>query len=119
MGCQMKTAILGFFLFTVGFQASAKEFQEQAMCTSSNPTAAFPRISIQTEPGSPRRALLILSASDGWTQVYSGPVHSTSTSLEFREDTNVISAKFLKSTLRASISFNGDEYVCDERSFGS
>lgn len=116
----MKKVILGLLLTLLGFDIPtyASEFQEQAMCTSLTADAAFPRISIQTEPGHAGRAILILSASDGWTQVYSGPVKSSAASLEFTEDSRVVTAKFLKSTLHASISFNGDEYVCDERSFG-
>jgi len=117
----MKKVILGILLTILGYElpALASEFQEQAMCTSLNLDSSFPRISIQTEAGRAGRAILILSASDGWTQVYSGPVKTSAVSLEFTEDHKVVTAKFLKSTLHATISFNGDEYACDERSFGN
>ena len=116
----MKKIFFGILLTILGFEmpALATEFREQAMCTSTNPAAAFPRISIQTEPTNPKRAILILSASDGWTQVYSGPVRSSKLALAFTEDSNVVTATFLKADLKAHISFNGDDYSCDERSFG-
>ena len=117
----MKKIFFGILLTILGFDLPAfgSEFQEQAMCAALNADAAFPKISIQSEPTNPRRAILILSASDGWTQVYSGPIRSTAAVLEFSEDHKVVSAKFLKSALKATISFNGDDYVCDERSFGN
>jgi hypothetical protein len=117
----MKKAMLGLVFLILGFEipAYASEFQEVAMCATTAPNAAFPRISIQAEPGKANRAILILTASDGWTQVYSGPVKSSSAVLAFDEDTHVVSATFSKSTLRAKISFNGDDYICDERSFGN
>lgn len=116
----MKKIIFGILLTILGFETPVfgTEFREQAMCVSTNPNAAFPKISIQTETQTTKRAILILAASDGWTQVYSGPIHSTDAELTFTEDKNVISARFLKPDLKAKISFNGDDYICDERSFG-
>ena len=116
----MKIAWVGWILTVFGFSipAFAAEYREVAMCSAVSDTAAFPRISIQTEPGQTKRAILILVASDGWTQVYSGPVTSTATALVFDEDSHAVNATFLKTSLRATISFAGDEYICDERSFG-
>jgi hypothetical protein len=117
----MKKIFFGILLTIMGFEvpAFATEFQERAMCAAMNADAAFPRISIQTEPTNPKRAILILSASDGWTQVYSGPIRSSKAGFSFTEDKNVVTATFLKDNLKATISFNGDTYVCDERSFGN
>ncbi len=117
----MKKIFFAILLTMLGFEmpALATEYREQAMCSSTNPGAAFPRISIQTEPSNSKRALLILAASDGWTQVYSGPVNSTKVELSFTEDGNVVTATFFKEDLKAHISFNGDDYICDERSFGN
>jgi hypothetical protein len=116
----MKKFVFVILLTILGFEmpAFSTEFREQAMCTSLNPDAAFPRISIQTEPLNLKRAILILVASDGWTQVYSGPIHSTKLALSFVEDGRVVTATFLKTDLKAHISFSGDDYVCDSRSFG-
>lgn len=116
----MKKILFGILLTLLGFEipAFASEFQERAMCTALNADAAFPKISIQRDPAQPKRAVLILTASDGWTQVYSGPSRETAATLDFTEDSKVVTATFLKSELKAHISFNGDEYACDERSFG-
>lgn len=104
----------------LGFEApaSANEFEERAMCVALAANAAFPRISIQKDPANSKRAILILSASDGWTQVYSGPVKETAALLSFAEDKRTVTATFEKNTLKARISFNCDAYECDERSFG-
>lgn len=99
--------------------AVAGEFLENAMCTSVKPDAAFTKISVQTDPTNSKRGILILQASDGWTQVYSGPMHQDTKSILFREDKKVIQAIFNKDVYSASITFNQDEYVCDERSFGN
>ena len=116
----MKKLIFALIITMLGFEvpAAASEFQEQAMCSAVSPTAAFPRISIQTEPSNVKRAILILTASDGWTQVYSGPIVQNAASLNFREDKRTISAVFSKLNLAAHMSFNNDDYVCDTRSFG-
>ena len=116
----MKKILFGILLTILGFDlpAFATEFQEQAMCNALNADAAFPKISIQSEPSNPHRAILILMASDGWTQVYSGPIKSSKVSLDFTEDAKIVTATFLKDDLKATISFNGDTYVCDGRSFG-
>jgi hypothetical protein len=116
----MKKVLFGLALLVIGFEfpAFASEYQEVAMCNAVVEGAAFPRISIQTEPQKQNRAILILTASDGWTQVYSGPVRSSSKALSFVEDAKTVSATFSKIDFKARISFNGDEYVCDSRSFG-
>lgn len=116
----MTKLILTVMLTILGFEvpATASEFREQAMCSAKSPTAAFPKISIQIEPANPRRAILILMASDGWTQVYSGPIAQNAASLQFLEDKKTISAVFSKQNLIAHMSFNNDEYICDDRSFG-
>jgi hypothetical protein len=99
--------------------AHAGEYQEIAMCESVNVKSNFPRISVQLDPKSPARAILILYASDGWTQVYSGPAKENSKALSFIEDKKIVSAIFDKIAFRAKISFNKDLYRCDERSFGN
>lgn len=99
--------------------AVAGEFQENAMCVSVKPDAAFPKISVQTDPLNAKRGILIMQASDGWTQVYSGPMHQDTKSIVFREDKKVVQAIFNKDVYTASITFNKDEYNCDERSFGN
>lgn len=117
----MKKLALALLLTVLGYDSSAfaAEYQEFAMCTAVASGAAFPRISIQGEPGRSGRGLLILSASDGWTQVYSGRLQTSGAALMFDEDKHVISASFSKASFQATISFNGDQYVCDERSFGN
>ena len=116
----MAKLILTFTLLVLGFEvpAFASEFQEQAMCAAISSTAAFPKISIQVDPTNKKRAILILSANDGWTQVYSGPIAQSAKTLAFKEDTKVITATFDKDALKAKMSFNNDEYICDARSFG-
>jgi hypothetical protein len=111
---------LTFFASVFPFSiAVAGEFQENAMCISANPDSSFPRISIQTDPANAKRGILILYASDGWTQVYSGPMKQDTKSILFREDKMTVQANFSKDTYSAKITFNGDVYRCDERSFGN
>lgn len=98
--------------------AVAAEFREHAMCVTSSPDAAFPRISVQTDPTNSKRGILILVASDGWTQVYSGPLRQDTKSIIFKEDRGTVGAIFNKDVFTATITFNNDSYVCDERSFG-
>ena len=116
----MRKLFLAIVLLFLGFEvpATAAEFQEQAMCAAASSAAAFPKISLQRDPANSRRAILILTASDGWTQVYSGPIAETSAKLDFAEDQQTVTATFSKQTLTARMSFNNDDYVCDTRSFG-
>jgi hypothetical protein len=119
-----KTFLIAAMMVVFSFQfvarvAKAGEFREQAMCTTAKSNASFPRISLQIDPGSNARGILILYANDGWTQVYSGPILENSKALSFIEDAKVVTAIFDKIGYRAKISFNGDEYSCDERSFGN
>ncbi len=116
----MKKIFLTIVLLILGFEvpAMAGEFQEKAMCIATTPNAAFPKISIQQDPANAKRAILILTASDGWTQVYSGPIAQSATMLAFKEDKRTITATFNKDKFQAKMSFNSDDYACDERSFG-
>lgn len=113
---------LAFALFSYIFPLSiavAGEFQEQAMCSSVKADAAFPRISVQVDPTNAKRGLLILQASDGWTQVYSGSIRQDTKTILFKEERETIKAIFNKDVYTASMTFNADEYLCDERSFGN
>ena len=99
--------------------AVAGEYQERAMCTAVEATAAFPKISVQVDPTNAKRGILILQASDGWTQVYSGPLRQDTKSILFKEDSDTVRAIFNKDVFTASITFNNDRYLCDQRSFGN
>lgn len=116
----MKKLIFIVVMNILGFElpAFASEFHEHAMCLAQNSNAAFPRLSLQSESAHSNRGVLILMASDGWTQVYSGLLKTSASTIEFREDKQLVSAHFIKTDFKASISFNGDTYLCDERSFG-
>ena len=110
------TFVATLFPFSI---AIAGEFQERAMCDAVDANAAFPRISVQIDPTNSKRGILILQASDGWTQVYSGPVRQDTKSILFKEDKDTIKAIFNKDVFTASITFNNDKYLCDSRSFGN
>lgn len=115
----IKSLLVFFSILVTSSIAIAGEFQENAMCVSENASASFPRISVQTDPGKPNRGILILYASDGWTQVYSGAIQHSAKQIRFNEDQKTIAATFEKSLYSAKISFNNDTYLCDERSFGN